>query len=109
MPTPQNIVKERFETKAKLIAAVEALMTDELWVARLSADRGGNKGLKHVSNTKLLKLHDTLSTVKKEFGSRQKLIAAVLDAESRSKDADYQKRLERLGVPQLYDLLKSKK
>jgi len=105
--TPQSTVKARFESKDKLVAAVEKLMTDELWLPRLSSDRGGNKGLKHVSNAKLLRLHDTLTAVKEQFGSSAKLIDAVLEAESRSKDEDYKKRLAEFTVPRLYDQYKA--
>ncbi len=107
MTTPKSRVQERFESKEKLVAAVEKLMTDELWLARLSRDRGGNKGLAHVSNAKLLRLHDTLSEVKEKFGSRAKLIDAVLEAEKRQKDAGYRKRLEAYPVPRLYDHYKA--
>ena len=103
MPTPLTTVKERFESKDKLVEAVEKLMSDELWVPRLSSDRGGDKGLAHVSNKKLLRLHDTLTRVKKEFGSRDKLVTAILEAEGRSKDADYQKSLSQRSVLRLHD------
>lgn len=107
MTTPKSRVNERFESKENLVAAVEKLMTDELWLARLSSDRGGQKGLKHVSNAKLLRLHDTLSEVKDKFGSRDKLIDAVLDAEKRQKDAGYRTRLEAYTIPRLYDHYKA--
>ena len=103
MSTPLNNMKERFETKEKLVEAVEKLMTDELWLPRLSADRGGDKGLAHVSNKKLLRLHRVLTKVKTDFGSRAKLVTAILEAEGRTKDADYEKRLGRESAPRLYD------
>ncbi len=105
--TPLNTVKERFESKEKLVAAVEELMTDELWVPRLSSDRGGKRGIKHVSNAKLLRLHATLSEVKEKSGSRAKLIDAVPEVENRGKDAGYKTRLEAYPVPRLYDQYKS--
>ena len=109
MSTPLATVKDRFESKEKLVAAVEELATDDLWVARLNSDRGGDKGLKHVSNAKLLRLHSILSEVKEQFGTRAKLIDAVLEAENRSKDTGYRSRLERYPVPRLYDQYKSSK
>lgn len=109
MPTPLQQVKSRFETKEKLVEAVEKLMTDDLWLPRLSSDRDGEKGLAHVSNKKLLRLHDVLSEVKDQFGSRDKLIDAVLEAEGRGKDADYRKRLDGYTVPRLYDQYKASK
>jgi hypothetical protein len=107
--TPFNAVKERFESKAKLVEAVEKLMSDELWVKRLSSDNGGKRGLKHVSNKKLLHLLETLSAVQKEFGSREKLVAAVLEVENRGKDAGYQRRLESYSAARLFDQWKSSK
>lgn len=109
MSTPLATVKDRFESKEKLVAAVEELATDDLWIARLNSDRGGDKGLKHVSNAKLLRLHSILSEVKEQFGTRAKLIDAVLEAENRSKDTGYRSRLERYPVPRLYDQYKSSK
>ena len=83
MSTPLNTVKERFESKEKLVAAVEKLMTEDLWVPRLSSDRGGNKGVSQISNAKLLRLHDALSSAKEQFGTRAKLIDAILELDKR--------------------------
>ncbi len=108
MNTPHSKVKSQFESKEKLVAAVQALATEELWLNRLSSDRGQGKGLEHVSNAKLLRLHQTLSAVKDQFGSRAKLIDAVLELDGRAKDAGYRTRLEGYPVPRLYDLFRSK-
>ncbi len=109
MPTPLQTVKERFGSKDKLVEAVKELMSEELWLPRLSADRGGPKGLKNVSNAKLLRLHDTLGKAKEQFGSRDKLIEAVLELGKRAKDTGYRRRLEAYPVPRLLDLLESAK
>jgi hypothetical protein len=109
LSTPLSTVKQRFESKEKLVEAVEKLMSDELWVNRLSSDRGGKRGLRHVSNTKLLRLHDTLSAVQKEFGSRDKLVAELLKLESRTEDAGYKRRLEGYSAARLFDQWKSSK
>jgi len=108
MSTPNTMLKSKFESKEKLVAAVKALTTDELWVPRLNQDRGGNKGLDQVSNAKLLKLHATLTAVKGKFGTRAKLIEAVLEVEGRTKDAGYRTRLEGYAVPRLFDLYTAK-
>ncbi len=108
MSTPQTKLKSKFESKEKLVAAVKALTTDELWIPRLNQDRGGNKGLDQVSNSKLLRLHETLSTVKAKFGTRVKLVDAVLEAEGRVKDTGYRSRLEAYTVPRLFDLYTAK-
>jgi hypothetical protein len=100
--SPLALVKERFKDKAGLVAAVKALATDELWNAkRLNSD----KGLDHVSNKKLLHLHDVLSAVKKDHGSRAKLIEAIVTQHKRGKDKGYQGLLERKSTPELFQLL----
>lgn len=101
--TPLQIVKERFGDKAKLIEALRKFTNEDLWVNRLNAE----KGLEHVSNAKLLHLHDTFSAVKEQFGNRFKLIDAVLEVENRTKDEGYREKLERYPVPRLYDMYRS--
>ena len=107
MKSPLAIVKEKFGDKAKLVEAVKALTTEDLWLGRTSADRGGDRGLERVSNAKLLRLHAVLTEVKEKFGTRAKLVDEILAAEKRSKDAGLRKRLEAYPVPRLYDLLKT--
>jgi hypothetical protein len=63
--------------------------------------------LEHVSNAKLLRLHATFTEVKEKFGTREKLMDAVLTAENRTKDAGYKKRIEAYPVPRLYDHYKA--
>jgi DNA-binding PucR family transcriptional regulator len=109
MKSPLALVKEKFGEKSKLVEAVKALATEELWLGRTSADRGRDRGLEHVSNAKLLRLHAVLSTVKEKFGTRAKLIDEVLAVENRSKDGGLRKRLEAYPVPRLYDLYKAGK
>ncbi len=104
---PLALVKDQFGEKAKLVEAVKSFMTEDLWIGRMASDRGGDKGLDHVSNAKLLRLHATFSEVKEKFGTRGKLIDAILTAENRSKDEGYKKRLEGFPVPRLYDHYKS--
>jgi hypothetical protein len=98
--SPLQAVKERFGDKTKLVSAVQALATDDLWLPRVNEV----KGLARVSNSKLLRLHDTLSRVKKDFGSRGKLIDAILTLGQRQKDTGLKSRLEGLATPRLVDL-----
>jgi hypothetical protein len=98
--TPLAAVKERFGTKEKLIAAVEALAIKELWLDRVNED----KGLAKVSNAKLIRLHDSLIDAKKRFGTRDKLIAAICEISKRSKDEGYKTRLSAYPLPRLVDL-----
>lgn len=93
-------MKERFGSKEKLVKAVEGLATKDLWLNRVSED----KGLSRVSNAKLLRLHAALEDAKKRFGSRDKLIAALCDIEKRGKDEGYKARLASYPLPRLLDL-----
>ena len=97
---PQSLVNEAFGSKEKLVEAVQQLATPELWLDRVSSE----KGLRRVPNSKLLRLHAILSDAKARFGSRQKLIDAILELEKRTKDAGYRTRLERYPLPRLLDL-----
>lgn len=100
---PLARVKEQFGDKAGLVAAVEKLAGGDLWVSRTNKD----KGLAHVSNAKLLRLHATFTEVKEKFGTRDKLVAAVLDLEKRSKDTGMQHKLSTWPVPRLWDAYRS--
>ena len=101
---PLETLKKKWKNKAGLIEAVKALATEDLWnEKRLN----GDKGLDSVSNKKLLRLHEILTRVKKDFGSRAKLIDAIAAAQAQAKDADFKKSLERFTTPRLLDLLTS--
>jgi hypothetical protein len=98
--SPLSLVKEKFETKAKLVEAVQKLATDALWLDRVNAD----KGLGRVSNAKLLRLHAALEDAKGRFGSRAKLIDAIRSLEKRSKDDGYKTHLSAYPLPRLIEL-----
>ena len=98
--TPLSLVKDKFESKEKLVSAIEKLATDALWLDRVNE----TKGLGRVSNAKLLRLHGALEDAKKRFGSREKLIAAICTLEKRSKDEGYKTRLGGYPLPRLIDL-----
>ena len=97
--TPLSLVKDKFGDKAKLVEALENLTGEALWVSRTNKD----KGLAHVSNAKLLRLHATFTHVKEKFGTREKLIDAILELEKRAKDAEYKTKLSTWPVPRLFD------
>lgn len=109
MKSPLAIVKEKFGDKTKLVEAVKAFGTEELWLGRTSADNAGGagRGLQHVSNAKLIRLHAVFTAVKEKFGTRAKLVEEILAAQKRSKDGDLKKKLETYPVPRLFDLYKS--
>jgi len=98
--SPLAQVKERFGSKDQLVEAVENLATDELWIDRYNE----TKGLESASNAKLLRLHAVLSEAQEKFGSRERLVAAILELEKRTQDAGLKLRLQRYPVPRLMDL-----
>jgi hypothetical protein len=98
--TPLALVRERHTNKEQLVAAVQALATEELWIDRVNE----TKGLGRVSNAKLAKLHRCLSDAKQRFGSRAKLIDSILELEKRAKDAGFRARLESYPIPRLLDV-----
>ena len=101
--SPLALVKEKFGDKEKLVQALEKLTAEDLWVARTNKE----KGLAHVSNSKLLRLFALFTEVKEKFGTREKLIDALLVLESRPKDQGLRQRYVAWPVPRLYDAYKS--
>lgn len=63
--------------------------------------------LRTASNTQLLRLQKVVETVKKQWGSREKLIEAITAATKKSKDKDYVAKLESFSLPRLVDLATS--
>jgi len=100
MATPLSLVKERFESKEKLVAALEKLATKELWLGLVN----DVKGLKRASNKKLVRLHTLLEDAKKRFGSRDKLIQSIAELAQRPKDKDWAASLANRPLGQLLDM-----
>jgi hypothetical protein len=98
--TPVSLVKERFESKEKLVVAVQKLATADLWLDRVST----GKGLGRISNAKLARLHDNLTDAKKRFGSRDKLISSIVELKKRNADKGFASKLAAFPLPQLLDL-----
>jgi hypothetical protein len=63
--------------------------------------------LKTASNTQLLRLQKVVETVKSKWGSRDKLIAAIVDHGKKSKDKDYVAKLSTYSLPHLVDLARA--
>ena len=97
--SPLAAVKERFESKEKLVAAVQALSSSDLWV-----DRVGAKGLSRISNAKLLSLHDKIKDAQSRFKSRESLVNEVLTLMKRSTDTGLRTALSLYALPRLLDL-----
>ncbi len=61
--------------------------------------------LKTASNRQLLRLATVTATVKKKWGTREKLIAAIGAAKKKSKDQDYLAKLDSYSLPHLLELV----
>jgi hypothetical protein len=64
--------------------------------------------LQSSSNTKLLRLLETATELKDRFGTKEKLVEAILAKVGRQKDADYRKKLLAWSPARLLDLHRSK-
>lgn len=100
--TPLQTIKDRYGDKNGAIAALKALVGDELVEDRFAE----GKGLEHVSNAKILKLLDTAAAVKQRWGSRASLVDAIVKLEKR-KDEGFKTRLGKFPLPRLYDHMRS--
>ena len=73
--TPLAEVKERFGSKEKLVKELRTMFDKgEMFENRLNPD----KGLAHVSNEKLLKLHKVATEIKERFNTRANLVDDLL-------------------------------
>ncbi len=97
--SPLQIVKEKFSDKKSLVEQVKALATEELWLSHTN-----HESLEKVSNAKLLRLHSLLTQVKAKFGSREKLVMAIMELEKRPKDTSFKTQLMFYPVPRLFDM-----
>jgi hypothetical protein len=63
--------------------------------------------LRKASNQQLLRLAGVVEAVTKQYGSRDKLVAALVKALGKAKDKDYLARLGTFSLPRLYDLARA--
>jgi hypothetical protein len=99
-PRAQVVAKhQNKEALAKALAEVVGRADED---TDLIADR-----LKRASNKQLIRLHAVSETVKKKFGNREKLIAAIGVSEKKAKDKDFLAKLDAMSLPALLDLATS--
>jgi hypothetical protein len=102
--SPFQQVKDRFGSKEALVKELKALVEkSDLFIKKFNE----SKGLERVSNLKLLRLHRIAQEVQEKFGTREKLVGALIELEGRVKDADYRKRFEKYTVGRLLDAYKA--
>lgn len=100
--TPMQQIKERFGGKDKLVAELVGLMKRP---SELTKDQF-RKRLMAQSNRKLMILHARETAIKDRFGSREKLIEALLAArmgKQQKEDKGFRTHLEKRSNGQLLD------
>ncbi len=103
--SPLALVKEQFGSKDKLVDALLALPESVLDRPEADADDKDafRSRLLGAANAKLLRLHKTGKAVSERWGSKTKLVDAILDLRKRTKDQDYRTKLTTLPLGKLYD------
>jgi len=98
--SPWKQVEEKFGSKEALIKELSALVEkSDLFIKKFNEA----KGLERVSNLKLLRLRRIAAEVQEKFGTREKLVTALVELEGRAKDADYRKRFDHFTLGRLVD------
>lgn len=100
--SPLAQVKEKFETKEKLV--------DEI-VSLLKPPRGEKEELRErlnvQSNSNLLRLHENAKHIQEKFGSKEKLVERINTLMGHAKDEDHEERLLEYSPGKLIDKFKS--
>lgn len=99
---PKGRVSELHGGKEALAKALAPLLATDKEDSDSIAGR-----LKTASNTQLLRLQRLAETVKSKWGSREKLIQAIVDGAKKGKDKDYVAKLSTFSLPRLVDLATS--
>jgi hypothetical protein len=98
--SPLQEVKERFGSKENLVKEIKELFDKGgFFEDRLDPD----KGLAHVANAKLLKLHKVAAEVRERFTNRANLVGDLLKTLGREKDEDLKERFDKWSLPRLWD------
>lgn len=96
---PKARVAEAHGSKAALAKAIAPLL------ARTAEDTGALEDrLKKASNAQLLRLQRATQTLQNKYGNREKLIAAIGEAQRKAKDKDFLAKLDTYSLPYLLDL-----
>ena len=101
---PKLIVNDKFGSRVKLVDEIINLLGSD-------KDARTPARLKATKNSQLLRLHEVLSSVKSEFGSKDKLVDAIATAKfaPQKPDADYAKKISGYSQKRLLDLYRQVK
>jgi hypothetical protein len=101
--SPLAQVKRLHGTKDALIDAVAGDLARETGDSRDSV----KERLAGAPNTKLLRLHQALRSMRDQYGSKDKLIQALSEARGHGKDKDYAAKLQTFSIPRLLDMMRT--
>ena len=101
--SPLSRVKEKFESKEKLVDAFVGLSAKVLDRSDDEDKDDFRKKLLSAANSKLLNMYDRGQLVKSRWGSKEQLVDALLALQNRGKDKDYKSKLGSWTVGRLYD------
>ena len=101
--SPLARVKRLHGSKEALIDALAADLARETGDSRDEV----KERLGGAPNTKLLRLHQALSSLRDQYGSKDKLIQALSEARGHGKDKDYAAKLESYSIPRLLDMMQA--
>ena len=100
---PLAQVKRLHGSKEKLVDATVEILGKEEDSDESSAEL--KVRLMAASNKKLLRLHGSLVTLKEKYGSKEKLVESLSEAQGKSKDEDYKAKLHTYSIHQLLDMM----
>lgn len=104
--SPLSLVKEQFGSKEQLVDALTALPEGVLSRGEDDKDAFRTR-LLSAANSKLIRLHKMGRAVAERWGSKDKLVDALLLIQRRGKDEDYRSKLSTLPLGKLYDQFSS--
>jgi hypothetical protein len=101
--SPLARVKEKFESKEKLVDALVGLPAKVLDRAEDEDKDAFRTKLLAAANAKLLKLYERSQAIQTRYGSKEGLVEALLTLQNRGKDKDYRGKLGAWTLGRLYD------
>ena len=100
MATPLHTVKEKFGSKAQLVEQLVGLVQrqgDE-------SDSDLSERLLRVSNRKLIILHERENALKTGFGTREKLVSAIVEKKLGRTDTDLETKISQYSTGRLLSM-----
>ena len=100
MGTPLHTVTEKFGSKAELVGQLIGTVSR----GEGETDAELTERLMRVSNRKLLVLHKREADLKSRFGTREKLVATLVEKKLGRADADLQQKLDQYSTGRLLSM-----